>query len=190
MCPESSWASARRVARAQTGEPGRRATTAAASRPEASPGRLSRCIRVAGLKKLPGSPGTLLDPRLSAQTDRSQKSAKAAPIATYTRKMNTRFAKMPAAPPSPPTLPRQSFASLGSPARDTGEAWSRPAWTRGASAEERAWARYGQENALPASPAPESPASSPANESWRKPTWARGTSAEANAWEAAMRRPQ
>ena len=107
--------------------------------------------------------------------------------------MNTsqsHLAKMPAAPPSPPALPRQSFASLGSPTEDTGEAWSRPAWTRGASAEERAWARYGQENALPASPAPESPASSPANESWRKPTWARGTSAEANAWEAAMRRPQ
>ena len=101
----------------------------------------------------------------------------------------SRFAKMPAAPPSPPTLPRQSFASLGSPTEETGEAWSRPAWTRGASAEEMAWARYGQENALPASPAPESPVS-PANESWRKPTWARGTSAEANAWEAAMRRPQ
>ena len=70
--------------------------------------------------------------------------------------MNTsqsRFAKMPAAPPSPPTLPRQSFASLGSPTEETGEAWSRPAWTRGTSAEERAWARYGQENALPASPA-------------------------------------
>ena len=100
-------------------------------------------------------------------------------------------AKMPAAPPSPPTLPRQSFASMGSPSRGPDEAWSRPAWTRGTSAEERAWARYGQENALPASPAPESPAS-PANESWRKPTWARGTSAEANAWEAAMaeRRPQ
>merc|ERR1719281_1627468 len=113
---------------------------------------------------------------------------------THTKKlkMNTsqsRFAKMPAAPPSPPTLPRQSFASLGSRTEETGEAWSRPAWTRGTSAEERAWARYGQENALPASPAPESPAS-PANESWRKPTWARGTSAEANAWEAAMRRPQ
>ena len=44
----------------------RRATTAAASRPEASPGRLARCIRVAGLKKLPRFPGTLLDPRLSA----------------------------------------------------------------------------------------------------------------------------
>ena len=108
--------------------------------------------------------------------------------------MNTsqsRFAKMPAAPPSPPALPRQSFASLGSPTEEPGEAWSRPAWTRGDSAEERAWTRYDQENALPASPAPESP-SSPANESWRKPTWARGTSAEANAWEAAMaeRRPQ
>ena len=103
----------------------------------------------------------------------------------------SRFAKMPAAPPSPPALPRQSFASLGSPTEETGEAWSRPAWTRGASAEEMAWARYGQENALPASPAPESPAS-PANESWRKPTWARGTSAEANAWETAMaeRRPR
>ena len=133
---------------------------------------------------------------LSSQTDRSQKAAKAVPKlkiqSKIQSKMNdsqSRFAKMPAAPPSPPTLPRQSFASMGSPARDTGEAWSRPAWTRGASAEEMAWARYGQENALPASPAPESPAS-PANESWRKPTWARGTSAEANAWEAAMRRPQ
>ena len=104
----------------------------------------------------------------------------------------SQFAKMPAAPPSPPALPRQSFASLGSPTEETGEAWSRPAWTRGASAEERAWARYGRETALPASPAPvaESPASSPANESWRKPTWARGASAEANAWDAAMRRPQ
>ena len=101
------------------------------------------------------------------------------------------YAKMPAAPPSPPALPRQSFASMGSPTAETGEAWSRPGWTRGASAEERAWARYGRENALP-SPAPDSPASSPANESWRKPTWARGASAEANAWEAAMaeRRPQ
>ena len=107
--------------------------------------------------------------------------------------MNTsqsRFAKMPAAPPSPPTLPRQTWASLGSPTEEMGEAWSRPAWTRGASAEEMAWARYGRENALPASPAASSPASSPAEESWRKPTWARGTSAEANAWEAAMRRPQ
>ena len=103
-----------------------------------------------------------------------------------------RFAtKMPAAPPSPPALPRQTWASLGSPTEETGEAWSRPAWTRGASAEERAWARYGRENALP-SPAPDSPASSPANESWRKPKWARGASAEANAWDAAMaeRRPQ
>ena len=101
------------------------------------------------------------------------------------------FAKMLAAPPSPPALPRQTFASLGSPTEATGEAWSRPAWTRGASAEERAWARYGRENALP-SPATDSPASSPANESWRKPTWARGTSAEANAWETAMaeRRPR
>ena len=101
------------------------------------------------------------------------------------------YAKMPAAPPSPPALPRQTWASLGSPTAETGEAWSRPAWTRGASAEAEAWARYGRENALPASPAPESPAS-PANESWRKPTWARGASAEANAWEAAMaeRRPQ
>ena len=101
-----------------------------------------------------------------------------------------RFAtKMPAAPPSPPALPRQTFASLGSPAEATGEAWSRPAWTRGDSAEERAWARYGRENALP-SPAPESPAS--AVESWNRPTWARGASAEADAWEAAMaeRRPQ
>jgi len=107
--------------------------------------------------------------------------------------MNTspsHLAKMPAAPPSPPALPRQTFASLGSPTEDTGEAWSRPSWTRGASAEERAWARYGRETALP-SPAPESP-TSPANESWRKPTRARGASAEANAWEAAMaqRRPQ
>ena len=101
------------------------------------------------------------------------------------------YAKMPAAPPSPPALPRQTFASMGSPTEDTGtgEAWSRPAWTRGASAEAEAWARYGRETALP-SPAPDSPASSPANESWRKPTWARGASAEANAWEAAMRRPQ
>ena len=100
------------------------------------------------------------------------------------------YAKMPAAPPSPPALPRQTFASLGSPTEETGEAWTRPAWTRGDSAEERAWARYGRETALP-SPAPESP-TSPANESWRKPTWARGASAEANAWEAAMaqRRPQ
>ena len=106
--------------------------------------------------------------------------------------MNTsqsHLAKMPAAPPSPPTLPRQTFASLGSPTEETGEAWSRPAWTRGASAEAEAWALYGRETALPASPSP-SPASSPANESWRKPTWARGASAEANAWEAAMRRPQ
>ena len=105
--------------------------------------------------------------------------------------MNTsqsRFAKMPAAPPSPPTLPRQTWASLGSPTEETGEAWSRPAWTRGAAAEAEAWAHYGQENALPASPAPESPAS-PA-ESWQRPTWARNASAEANAWEAAMRRPQ
>ena len=103
----------------------------------------------------------------------------------------SRFAKMPAAPPSPPALPRQTFASLGSPTAETGEAWSRPAWIRGESAEEMAWARYGRESALP-SPAPDSPASSPANESWRKPTWARGTSAEANAWETAMaeRRPR
>ena len=102
----------------------------------------------------------------------------------------SRFAKMPAAPPSPPALPRQTFASVGSPTEETGEAWSRPAWTRGTSAEERAWARYGRENALPASPALESPAS--AAESWNRPTWARGASAEANAWEAAMaqRRPQ
>ena len=172
-----------------------RATTAVASRPEASPGRLCRCIRVAGLRKLPGSPGTLLDPgALSSQTDRSQKAAKAAPELKIQSTMNdsrSRFAKMPAAPPSPPALPRKTWASLGSPTEETGEAWSRPAWTRGASAEERAWARYGRENALPASPAPESP-TSPANESWRKPTWARGASAEANAWEAAMaeRRPQ
>ena len=44
-------------------------------------------------------------------------------------KMNdsqSRFAKMPAAPPSPPTLPRQSFASLGSPAEETGEAGAGP----------------------------------------------------------------
>ena len=102
----------------------------------------------------------------------------------------SRFAKMPAAPPSPPALPRKTWASLGSPTEETGEAWSRPAWTRGTSAEERAWARYGRENALPASPALESPAS--AAESWNRPTWARGASAEANAWEAAMaqRRPQ
>ena len=100
----------------------------------------------------------------------------------------SRFAKMPPAPPSPPTLPRKTWASMGSPTEET-EAWSRPAWTRGDSAEERAWARYGRETALP-SPGPDSPASSPANESWRKPTWARGASAEANAWEAAMRRPQ
>ncbi len=100
------------------------------------------------------------------------------------------FAKMPAAPPSPPALPRQTWASLGSPTEETGEAWSRPAWTRGASAEAEAWARYGRETALPASPAPESPAS--AAESWNRPTWARGASAEANAWDAAMaeRRPQ
>ena len=135
---------------------------------------------------------TLRSSALSSQTDRSQKAAKAVPNSTKHSKMNDsqRFAtKMPAAPPSPPALPRQTFASLGSPAEATGEAWSRPAWTRGDSAEERAWARYGRENALP-SPATDSPASSPANESWRKPTWARGTSAEANAWEAAMRRPQ
>ena len=40
--------------------------------------------------------------------------------------MNTsqsRFAKMPAAPPSPPTLPRQTWASLGSPTEETGEAY-------------------------------------------------------------------
>ena len=99
------------------------------------------------------------------------------------------YAKMPAAPPSPPALPRQTWASLGSPTAETGEAWSRPAWTRGASAEAEAWARYGRENALP-SPAPESPASTA--ESWNRPTWARGASAEANAWETAMaeRRPQ
>ena len=136
---------------------------------------------------------TLRSSALSSQTDRSQKAAKAAPELKIQSTMNdsrSRFAKMPAAPPSPPALPRKTWASLGSPTEETGEAWSRPAWTRGTSAEERAWARYGRENALPASPAPESPASSPANESWRKPTWARGTSAEANAWEAAMRRPQ
>ena len=136
---------------------------------------------------------TLRSSALSSQTDRSQKAAKAAPELKIQSTMNdsrSRFAKMPAAPPSPPALPRQSFASLGSPTEETGEAWSRPAWTRGASAEEMAWARYGRENALPASPAASSPASSPAEESWRKPTWARGTSAEANAWEAAMRRPQ
>ena len=46
----------------------RRATTAAASRPEASPGRLARCIRVAGLKKLPRFSGRLL----RSQTNRSK----------------------------------------------------------------------------------------------------------------------
>ena len=136
---------------------------------------------------------TLRSSALSSQTDRSQKAAKAAPELKIQSTMNdsrSRFAKMPAAPPSPPALPRKTWASLGSPTEETGEAWSRPAWTRGASAEERAWARYGRETALPASPAPESPAS--AAESWNRPTWARGASAEANAWEAAMaqRRPQ
>ncbi len=135
---------------------------------------------------------TLRSSALSSQTDRSQKAAKAAPELKIQSTMNdsrSRFAKMPAAPPSPPALPRKTWASLGSPTAETGETWSRPAWTRGESAEERAWARYGRENALP-SPAPESPAS--AAESWNRPTWARGASAEANAWEAAMaqRRPQ
>ena len=47
----------------------RRATTAAASRPEASPGRLARCIRMAELKKLPGSPGMFLRSRALRPTD-------------------------------------------------------------------------------------------------------------------------
>ena len=65
----------------------------------------------------------------------------------------SRFAKMPAAPPSPPTLPRQS-CFLGSPTEETGEL-EPPRLDLRNPAEEPG--RATAENALPAAPAPESP---------------------------------
>ena len=88
-----------------------------------------------------------------------------------------------------------------------GETWQKPAWTRAASAEQKAWmaasasagpsasdetwqrswARAASVEANAWREATARPRGATAmTETWRRPSWARGASAEANAWNAAM----
>ena len=59
-----------------------------------------------------------------------------------------------------------------------GETWQKPAWTRAASAEQKAW-MAASASAMPAA----------SGETWQR-SWARAASVEANAWREATARPR